>query len=692
MTERNLHGVITHMSSDTAHSGGKKMHYCGRAVGQSGYHDPCGDCDGRCGPTNGCQCKACAVMDDDSCRKIAVLICSSCGYLEFPGCTTHKSLLTQPLPGGVVGCAGKGCNTNTRTGWPACRKCPGRYTVNFWNLQVNEAFFARSNIQRDMVQTCILICSRCSTLTFPGNNSGLVSYNSGYVTDYSTGAILSIGSWFGSFDHNDSRCSIRDFSIIPVVLSREEANYVSETILGTYEETGDDLAHVFSQILKMSGGDSGVQASGARADSGGGGVGAGGGGGGGAGGGKVQKISSREEFKKVLSRSSNSLVVVDFWAEWCPPCRRIAPVYVELSKKYPSVSFYKIEDEAIHLEEGVTSIPTFKFYRNGRQIDLLEGADSATLEAKIQKNAAAPVDTHDDVKSISSSTEFGQVVKQHREDLVVVDFWQSWCPPCVKMAPVLSALSKKYPDVHFYKTDNDVIQREQGIEKLPTLRFYQGGRKVDEMTGFNPDLLEEKIKTYVNYCPLPGAKGRSGLKSSGTVDSEMRILQSITVNDSVTLTPRVIMKQIFEIQGFAVDPTDVEYAVQKVLNSIGSNRFGDGMSTFDCFINYRCDSDKDFAEKLYYALKAHTVHAFLDKKCLKTGMPWKEGFLKGLRNSKHFIACISRAGLAKIRDASQTHCHDNVLLEYEAALNIKSLFNTRPYIFLCFLEKTMATA
>lgn len=41
----------------------KLRHYCGRFIGQDGYHEACGSCDGRCGPNNGCQCESCYNYD-----------------------------------------------------------------------------------------------------------------------------------------------------------------------------------------------------------------------------------------------------------------------------------------------------------------------------------------------------------------------------------------------------------------------------------------------------------------------------------------------------------------------------------------------------------------------------------------------------------------------------------------------------
>eukprot|EP01040_Poterioochromonas_malhamensis_P020570 gene20570-24589_t len=145
------------------------------------------------------------------------------------------------------------------------------------------------------------------------------------------------------------------------------------------------------------------------------------------------------------------------------------------------------------------------------------------------------------------------------------------------------------------------------------------------------------------------------------------IPDSFHVGDRVTKTPRFIMSKLFEIQGIAVDPTDLDPAVEKIANAVGTG-FGDGFHKYDCFINYRVASDSDLAEKLFLYLKTKNIHAFLDKKCLKNGEKWKDGFLTGLRNSKCFVALISRKALDRVRDENDSHVWDNVLLEYETAL------------------------
>ena len=75
---------------------------------------------------------------------------------------------------------------------------------------------------------------------------------------------------------------------------------------------------------------------------------------------------------------SDKLSVIDFWAEWCGPCRAIGPVIEELAKEYEgSVNIGKVNvdnNPQVSTNYGITSIPAILFVKNGEVVDKLVGA------------------------------------------------------------------------------------------------------------------------------------------------------------------------------------------------------------------------------------------------------------------------------------------------------------------------------
>lgn len=94
-----------------------------------------------------------------------------------------------------------------------------------------------------------------------------------------------------------------------------------------------------------------------------------------------------ENIKDVIN--SGKPVVIDFWAEWCGPCRMVGPVIEELAKEYEGqVEIGKLNvDENIDTpnEYGIRNIPTILFFKDGQLVDKQIGAaQKAVLAAKVQ--------------------------------------------------------------------------------------------------------------------------------------------------------------------------------------------------------------------------------------------------------------------------------------------------------------------
>jgi thioredoxin 1 len=106
-------------------------------------------------------------------------------------------------------------------------------------------------------------------------------------------------------------------------------------------------------------------------------------------GGNVHVITTKEEWDQKIAEANKDekIVVANFSASWCGPCRVIAPVYAEMSKTYPQLMFLTIDvDDLMDFSStwDIRATPTFFFLKNGQQIDKLVGANKPELEKKVQ--------------------------------------------------------------------------------------------------------------------------------------------------------------------------------------------------------------------------------------------------------------------------------------------------------------------
>lgn len=87
---------------------------------------------------------------------------------------------------------------------------------------------------------------------------------------------------------------------------------------------------------------------------------------------------------------TDKLVVLDFYATWCGPCKRMHPILEQLAQEYGSaVKFLQMDVDQNQLDDelGIDSMPTFVFWKDGKVLDLQKGAtDIDSFRALIEKN------------------------------------------------------------------------------------------------------------------------------------------------------------------------------------------------------------------------------------------------------------------------------------------------------------------
>lgn len=100
----------------------------------------------------------------------------------------------------------------------------------------------------------------------------------------------------------------------------------------------------------------------------------------------VVQVTDADFKQRVVE--GQGLTIVDFWAEWCAPCRMIAPILEELAQEYAGkVTIAKLnvdENPQTAARLGIRSIPTLLFFRGGERVDQVIGAvPRGVIQSKI---------------------------------------------------------------------------------------------------------------------------------------------------------------------------------------------------------------------------------------------------------------------------------------------------------------------
>jgi len=100
-------------------------------------------------------------------------------------------------------------------------------------------------------------------------------------------------------------------------------------------------------------------------------------------------IENLTHYNEVLQEFKDKLVVVDFHAEWCGPCKMIAPKLKAMAKEFEGeIKVLKVDvDEAddVAMKEKISCMPTFMFYKGGNKVAEFSGADPKALRSKIEE-------------------------------------------------------------------------------------------------------------------------------------------------------------------------------------------------------------------------------------------------------------------------------------------------------------------
>ena len=114
------------------------------------------------------------------------------------------------------------------------------------------------------------------------------------------------------------------------------------------------------------------------------------------------KNINADDFERTIT--DNDIVLVDFWADWCGPCKRFAPIYEKASEEHSDITFAKLDTDAnqeLSGQLGIEGIPTLMAFREGvlvfnqagalpgpalkQVIDAVKGLDMVEVHAEVAK-------------------------------------------------------------------------------------------------------------------------------------------------------------------------------------------------------------------------------------------------------------------------------------------------------------------
>lgn len=222
-------------------------------------------------------------------------------------------------------------------------------------------------------------------------------------------------------------------------------------------------------------------------------------------------------FERVVLQAALPAVAV-FWSAHDTPRQRLNDVLDQVAREYAGLALVVKLDAAdapqARARYKVEALPQFLFFRQGKLIARARGLPSAEMlrpwfeyllgrgprpaQEKPGRQETATGAAH---PLVVTDADFERVVLQSDRP-ALVDFWASWCGPCRMVAPAIEELAREFAGrAVVAKLDvdaNPFTAQRYGVQSIPTLIYFQGGREVERVVGVQPaHVLRQKLEALL---------------------------------------------------------------------------------------------------------------------------------------------------------------------------------------------------